>query len=91
MLEPFGNKVVLRPLTEKDSERETESGIILPSTAPKTPDQQFIVVSIGPDVANKTLKVDDRVLVTSLTMKELFQEGNIEYSIIKETDIIGRI
>ena len=89
MLKPLGDKVVLRPLNDEDDNGKTKSGIIIPNSASKTPDQEGIIIVVGPDVKSPLIKEGERVMVSSITMKELFTEEDVVYSIIKETDILG--
>ena len=88
MLKPLGDKALLRAVTVEDSTAKTASGIIVPDSA-KTVDQQRIVVALGPDIKNKTIKVGDKVVLTSMMMKEVYEEGDDKYEIVKETDILG--
>jgi len=89
MLKPIGQRIVIRALTEKDSEGKTESGIFLPNSMNDAPDQQAIVVAVSEEVNNKKIKKDAKVLITCMTMREKFKQGDKEYEIVKETDILG--
>ena len=88
MLKPLGDKVLLRLVTAEDATGMTDSGIYIPDSE-KVIDQQRIIVATGPDIKNKGLEKDVKVLLTALSMKERYEEGETVYEIVKETDILG--
>jgi chaperonin GroES len=77
-----------------DSEEKTSGGIIIPDTAKEKP-QEGEVVAVGPGAMNDTgklapmdVKVGDIVLFGKWSGTEVKIDGK-EYSIMKESDIMG--
>ena len=77
-----------------DSEEKTAGGIIIPDTAKEKP-QEGEVVAVGPGakddkgkVSAMDVKVGDIVLFGKWSGTEVKIDGK-EYSIMKETDIMG--
>ena len=77
-----------------DSEEKTKGGIIIPDTAKEKP-QEGEVVAVGPCAKTedgKTVKMDvkvgDKVIFGKWSGTEI-KIDNIEYSIMKESDIMG--
>ena len=77
-----------------DSEEKTKGGIIIPDTAQEKP-QEGEIVAVGPGAKTedgKTVKMDvkvgDKVLFGKWSGTEI-KIDNIEYSIMKESDIMG--
>ena len=77
-----------------DSEEKTKGGIIIPDTAKEKP-QEGEVVAVGPGAKTedgKTVKMDvkvgDKVIFGKWSGTEV-KIDNIEYSIMKESDIMG--
>ena len=77
-----------------DSEEKTKGGIIIPDTAKEKP-QEGEVVAVGPGAKTedgKTVKMDvkvgDKVIFGKWSGTEI-KIDNIEYSIMKESDIMG--
>ncbi|MFA5996090.1 MAG: co-chaperone GroES [Patescibacteria group bacterium] len=60
-LQPVGNRVLVRPLTE---EEVTSSGIVLPAThdREKKAEGEVLAIGDGEDVTKLKIKVGDRVL-----------------------------
>lgn len=93
MIRPLGERVVVRPLP---TEERTKSGIVLPDTAKEKP-QEGEVVSVGPGRLLETgqrvpidLKPGDRILFSKYAGNEVKIE-DVEYLIMRETDILGVI
>ena len=91
-LQPLGDRVVVKPLSEEDS--KTPSGIYIPDTAKEKP-QEGEVVAVGPGskndngkVAPMDVKVGDIVLFGKWSGTDVKIDGK-EYSIMKESDIMG--
>ncbi|MFQ5873386.1 MAG: co-chaperone GroES [Dehalococcoidia bacterium] len=91
--EPLGDGVVIKP-TER--EEVTASGIVLPDTAQEKP-QEGEVIAVGPgrvsDDGKRTpmeVKKGDKVLFRKYSGTEV-KEGDVEYLIVKESDIVARI
>ncbi len=88
---PLHDRVLIKVL---DSDEKTAGGIIIPDTAKEKP-QEGEVVAVGPGAkteGGKTLSMDvktgDIVLFGKWSGTEIKIEGK-EYSIMKESDIMG--
>ena len=88
---PLHARVLIKVL---DSEEKTKGGIIIPDTAKEKP-QEGEVVAVGPGAKTedgKTVKMDvkvgDKVIFGKWSGTEI-KIDNIEYSIMKESDIMG--
>ena len=88
---PLHDRVLIKVL---DSEENTAGGIIIPDTAKEKP-QEGEVVAVGPGARNNEgkitpldVKIGDRVLFGKWSGTEVKIDGK-EYSIMKETDIMG--
>ena len=95
---PLGDKVVIRPLTEKESNQKSVSGIIIPESVDnKEKNNQGVVVAVGPGAWNEDgdqrvameLKVGDRVLYSS--WREAVKVDDKEFFVIPQSDIHGII
>ena len=90
---PLHDRVLIQSL---DSEEKTSGGIIIPDTAKEKP-QEGKVIAVGPGAKSddgKTtpmdVKVGDHVLFGKWSGTEVKIDGK-EYSIMKESDIMGVI
>ena len=88
---PLHDRVLIKVL---DSEEKTSGGIIIPDTAKEKP-QEGEVVAVGPGAINESgklapmdVKVGDIVLFGKWSGTEVKIDGK-EYSIMKESDIMG--
>ena len=88
---PLHDRVLIKVL---DSEEKTSGGIIIPDTAKEKP-HEGEVVAVGPGaknddgkVAPMDVKVGDIVLFGKWSGTEVKIDGK-EYSIMKESDIMG--
>ena len=88
---PLGNRVVIEP-TESD-EQVSSGGIYIPDTAKEKP-QEGKIVATGPgklnDDGSRTpleVKVGDIVVYSKYAGTE-YKEGDIEYLIVREDDIL---
>ena len=88
---PLHDRVLIKVL---DSEEKTAGGIIIPDSAKEKP-QEGEVVAIGPGAKNEDgkispmeVKVGDIVLFGKWSGTEV-KIDNKEYSIMKESDIMG--
>ncbi len=88
---PLHDRVVVKRI---EAEEKTAGGIIIPDTAKEKP-QQGEVIAVGPggrDETGKLIPIDvqpgDRVLFGKWSGTEVKIDG-IEYSIMKESDIMG--
>jgi chaperonin GroES len=88
---PLHDRVVVKRI---DAEEKTAGGIIIPDTAKEKP-QQGEVIAVGPggrDESGKLIPIDvktgDRVLFGKWSGTEV-KIDNVEYLIMKESDIMG--
>ena len=92
-LKPLHDRVLVRRL---EGDEKTSGGLIIPDSAKEKP-QEGEVVAVGPGAKTedgKTVKMDvkigDRVLFGKWSGTEVKIDGK-EYSIMKESDIMGVI
>ena len=88
---PLGNRVVIQPL--EGDEQMSSGGIYIPDTAKEKP-QEGKIVAVGPgritDDGNRVpmeLAVDDIVVYSKYAGTE-YKEGDIEYLVLREDDIL---
>ena len=88
---PLHDRVLIKVL---DSEEKTKGGIIIPDTAKEKP-QEGEIVAVGSGgktedgkVIPMDVKVGDKVLFGKWSGTEVKIDG-VEYSIMKESDIMG--
>ena len=88
---PLHDRVLIESL---ESEEKTAGGIIIPDTAKEKP-QEGKVIAVGPGAKTEEgkiipmdVKVGDRVLFGKWSGTEVKVDGK-EYSIMKESDIMG--
>ena len=93
-LQPLGDRVVVKPLSEEDS--KTPSGIYIPDTAKEKP-QEGEVVAVGPGEPNdngEKIKPDveegDKVVYSKYGGTEIKGEGT-EYLILSSRDILAKV
>ena len=93
-LQPLGDRVVVKPLSEEDS--KTPSGIYIPDTAKEKP-QEGEVVAVGPGEPNdngEKMKPDveegDKVVYSKYGGTEIKVEGT-EYLILSSRDILAKV
>ena len=90
---PLGERVVVKPT---EQEAQTKGGIFLPDTAKEKP-QEGEVVAVGPgrisDEGSRIpmeLNKGDRVIYSKFAGTE-YKEGDDEYLILRESDILAKI
>jgi len=88
---PLHDRVLIKVL---ESEEKTAGGIIIPDTAKEKP-QEGEIVAVGPGAKNNEgkispldVKIGDKVLFGKWSGTEVKIDGK-EYSIMKESDIMG--
>jgi chaperonin GroES len=88
---PLGNRIVIEP--SEDDEQMSSGGIYIPDTAKEKP-QEGKVVAAGPgrmtDDGNRIpmeLAVGDVVVYSKYAGTE-YKEGDIEYLVLREDDIL---
>ena len=92
-LKPLQDRVVIKP-TER--EEVTKSGLVLPDTVQEKP-QEGNAVAVGPGRLGEDgkrvameIKVGDRVVYSKYAGTE-FVEDDVEYLIVRESDILAKI
>ena len=88
---PLGNRVVVQP--NEAEEQMSSGGIYIPDTAKEKP-QEGIIVAVGPgrqtEEGNRVameLVVGDSVVYSKYAGTE-YKEGEIEYLVLREDDIL---
>ena len=88
---PLGNRVVVEP--QEGDEQMSSGGIYIPDTAKEKP-QEGKIVAVGPgritDDGNRVpmeLAVDDIVVYSKYAGTE-YKEGETEYLVVREDDIL---
>ena len=88
---PLGNRVVVEPL--EGEEQMSSGGIYIPDTAKEKP-QEGTIVAVGPgrltDEGSRVpmeLEVGDSVVYSKYAGTE-YKEGDIEYLVLREDDIL---
>ena len=88
---PLGNRVVIEPL--EGDEQMSSGGIYIPDTAKEKP-QEGTVVAVGPgrltDEGNRVpmdVAVGDTVVYSKYAGTE-YKEGEIEYLVLRDDDIL---
>ncbi|MEX0910074.1 MAG: co-chaperone GroES [Candidatus Paceibacterota bacterium] len=96
-LTPLGDRVLLRPLSEKELEKKSSFGIIIPDTVSKERPERGVVVAVGEGRYNELgelvpmrVKTGDRVVFSKYGFDEIELEG-AEYFILKEESILAVI
>ena len=92
---PLGERVVVKPIEQE--EIKTTSGIILPDTAREKP-QEGEIVAVGPGRSTDDgkgrvpmdVKAGDRVIYSKFAGTE-YKDGDDEYLILRESDILAKI
>ena len=93
-LQPLGDRVVVKPLSEEDS--KTPSGIYIPDTAKEKP-QEGEVVAVGPgephdngEKIKPDVETGDKVVYSKYGGTEIKVEGT-EYLILSSRDILAKV
>jgi len=95
-IQPLGDRVVVRPLTEEEAGGTSPSGIIIPETVSKEKPEQGVVVNVGPGKLDGTeripmeVKVGDRVVFSKFGYDEV-KVGGEEYYIVSESSLLAVI
>jgi len=93
---PIGDRVLLKPLSLKDVESKTDSGIIIPDTVDREKPEQGTVIAVGQGhyedgkLIPIQVKVGDRVVFSKYGFDEV-KVGDEEYYILKEDNILAVI
>lgn len=97
-IQPLGDRVIVRPLTEEELGTVSASGIIIPDSAKKERPEQGIVIAAGPGKWDEDgekripmeVKIGDRVVFTKYGFDELKLE-NKDFFIVSESGVLGII
>lgn len=94
---PFGDRLLIEPLSKEELEGKTASGIVIPDTAEKERPEQGKVIAVGEGKRNEdgkivpmSIKKGQRVLFTKYGPTEIKVAGK-EYLIAREEDILAII
>jgi len=95
---PFGDRVVVRPLTEEEAGTLSAAGIIIPDTVSKEKPEQGVVVAVGKGKWDERgekripmeVKEGDRVVFSKYGYDEVEIGGN-EYYVVPESSVLGII
>lgn len=97
LITPLGDRVLLRPLSEKELEKKSSSGIIIPDTVSKEKPERGVVVAVGEGryddngaLVPMRVKKGDVVVFSKYGFDEFELEG-AEYLILKEENILAVI
>jgi chaperonin GroES len=94
---PVGDRVLVKPLSEEDQEKTTDSGIIIPATvSEKEETQRGTVVAVGPGrrTEDGTRMAIDEVAEGNTVLFQWGEKVEIdgdEYYIVPETSILAVI
>ena len=90
---PLGERVIVKPIEQEQTSR---GGIVLPDTAKEKP-QEGEVVAVGPGRTSDDgkrismeLSKGDRVVYSKYAGTE-YKDGDEEYLILRESDILAKI
>lgn len=94
-IKPLGDRVLLEPLSDKETAGKTKTGIYIPETAEKERPEKGKVIAVGPGKMTEdgkliplNIKKGQTVLFTKYGPTEI-KVGNKEYLIAKEDDILA--
>ncbi len=97
-IEPLGDRIVVRPLTDEEAGTKSAFGIIIPDTASKEKPEQGYVVATGPGRYDEDgerripigVSVGDRVMFSKYGFDEV-KVGGKEYFIVPESSVLAII
>lgn len=97
-IQPLGDRVIVRPLTDVESGSVSASGIIIPDTAKKEKPEQGIIIAAGKGKWDEDgekripmdVKVGDRIVFSKYGYDEV-KIDNKDYFIVSENSILGII
>jgi len=91
--QPYGDRVLVKPLSLEETGQTTSFGIIIPDTAKEKPEQgRVVAVGAGKRAEDGKLmppavKVGDRVMFSKYGYDEV-KLGGVEYYLIAESSIL---
>ncbi len=96
-VQPLGDRIVVRPLTDEETGTRSPSGIIIPDTVSKEKPEQGIVVAVGPgrhgddnERIPMSVAVGDKVIFSKYGFDEV-KVGGKEYFIVSEASVLAVI
>ena len=97
-IKPLQDRVVVRPLTDKEAGNVSVSGIIIPDTAKQDKPEQGVVVAVGNGKWDEDgekripleVKVGDKVMFSKYGYDEIKLDDE-EYYILSETNVLAII
>jgi chaperonin GroES len=94
---PFGDRVLIEPLSAEERESRTKTGLVIPDTVAKERPEQGTVIAVGEGkrlddgrVVPLSIKKGQIVLFSKYGPNEI-KVGDKEYLIAKEEDILAII
>ena len=96
-VQPLGDRVLVRPITENERGTKTKSGIFIPETVEKERAEHGVVMAVGKGKIGDdgkripmSVAVGDTVLFTKYGPDEIKVDGK-EYFILNESNILAII
>ncbi len=96
-VQPLGDRVLLKPLTQEQMGTRSTFGIIIPETVDKEKPEQGTVVAVGPgkraengSLVPVSVAVGDRVVFSKYGFDEV-KVGGVEYYLVSEQNILAVI
>lgn len=94
---PLGDRVLVKPLEEKDTEKKTDSGIILPESSKDEAVKRGTVISVGVgkkndegEVISMEVKDGDKILFKEFSGEKVNIDDE-EYYIVSESGLLAII
>ncbi|MCI0533408.1 co-chaperone GroES [bacterium] len=92
---PLGDRVLVKTLSDAETEKRTETGIIIPDTVDKERPQEGKVIAVGEGretdegrIIKPKVKVGDRVIFSKYGPDEIKVDDE-EYYILSESQILA--
>ena len=93
-IQPLGDRVLIKPLTEEEAAKKLPSGIIIPATIDNEKTDRGRVMAVGPGRIEDgkhiamNVKVGDKVL---FQWGEKIEVNDVEYFVVAENNILAII
>ncbi|OGG47178.1 hypothetical protein A2671_01190 [Candidatus Kaiserbacteria bacterium RIFCSPHIGHO2_01_FULL_49_13] len=94
-IQPLGDRVLVKPLSEDEAAKKLSSGIIIPATVDKEKTDRGMVMAVGPGKINDSgkivpmhVKVGDKVL---FQWGDKMEVDDQEYFVVSESNILAII
>src|SRR3989344_7468610 len=92
-IQPLGDRVLIKPMSEEEAARKLPSGIIIPSTIDKEKTDRCTVVAVGPGKVNDEgklipmrIKAGDKVL---FQWGDKVEVDDVEYYVVSESSVLA--